>query len=78
MISNNHSGQNTLFGGGAQKQVFQLAQHFANSFNRVWIGSDDLDSHKVVTEMEKVDISHVNFSFRKSYLSIPATITKII
>jgi glycosyltransferase involved in cell wall biosynthesis len=53
----------TLFAGGAQKRTFQMAVHFAGLCGGVWLGSDDDPQCRVVRELEKRNVKHLQIPF---------------
>lgn len=58
----------TLFAGGAQKRVFQMAVHFHKIGHRVIIASDDLADSLIVKTLAESGVVHKRIRFRGSFL----------
>ena len=64
------AGATMLFGGGAQKRVFQLASYLASTGKyRVFLASAEGRDARVVKELEKNGVRHLHIGFNSTLLS---------
>lgn len=64
-LTPNAQSGDTLFAGGAQKRVFQMAVYFKAQGFDVFLGSDDSYNSLIVEQLNKHGVCHINVPFRQ-------------
>lgn len=62
------SAPDSLFTGGAQKRIFQMALYFSSKGYRVFLGSDDEEDQRLIQELEINNIKHIKIPFRSGVM----------